>query len=979
MRRRQVRSGWGIVVQTTVALLLALFLGGAVHAQAPVPYPRIETGGHTAVITRVAVDQDGRWLVTASEDKTARVWDLRTGSLERILRPPIGEGVEGRLYAVALSPDGSRIALGGFTGADGSGNYPIYLFDRASGRMVGRSQGFGNAANHLAFSPDGRRLAAVFGSGTGLRIVDAADPRRELAHDDDCKADGYGVDFGGAGRLVASCLDGMVRLYDAGGRRIAREKVEGGERPFGVRFSPDGERIAVGFDDTATVTVLSGRDLGLLHHPDTRLATSYDLSKVAWSRDGQWLHAAGRFVRNAVHPIFSWPDQGRGAPVLLDAAPNTIQDLAALPGGRLAFGSSGPAWGVLAADGQRERLVLPAVLDHRGTQPKFRLSPDGQRVEFGFFIWDGLQWSGSLARFDLATRSLLPEVSAEPGLTAPRTEGLPVSAWRGSTAPKLGGQPIAGFQPYETSFALAIAADGSGFVLGTHWWLRSYDARGSQRWQQPVPGIAWAVNLSADGRFVVAALGDGTLRWYDATSGRERLALFVHARDKRWVLFTPEGFYQASPGGDALLGYHLNQGADREGEFIDGSQLASVFFRPDLITARLASDEEAVAKAVASIGDVRSVLAAGLPPTVELLSPAAATSEGDYELRVRVTPGSPGARVGRLRLFINGAEVQARAPLLPPGGGEATLRLSLAPGQSTVGVRAMRPDDKVASDEVRTVVTVRPAQVVQPVLRVLAVGVSRYDDAAFRTGVKFAGSDAATLVERLRAGARGIYREVDAKLLTRREDTSLARIDAEFQALTLRSRPEDVVVIFLAGHGRAPEGRYHFIPADFVYENDQSFDGRRTLSQQRLETLLKALGAGKRLLILDTCDSGAMADPGSGTASRGTASRDGVTEQKDAIARLMRSTGRYILAAASPQGKALEDGVQGHGVYTYALIEGLAGKAGERGASMIDVDALANYVAQRVPVLTRPAGYEQRPMRSMQGENFPLVRRAGAP
>ena len=70
---------------------------------------------HTAGIRRIAVDSKERFLVTASDDKSARVWDLVTGKLLTILRPPIGDDDEGRLYAVAISPDGSTVAVGGFT------------------------------------------------------------------------------------------------------------------------------------------------------------------------------------------------------------------------------------------------------------------------------------------------------------------------------------------------------------------------------------------------------------------------------------------------------------------------------------------------------------------------------------------------------------------------------------------------------------------------------------------------------------------------------------------------------------------------------------------------------------------------------------------------------------------------------------------------------------------------------------------------
>jgi hypothetical protein len=953
------------------AAVLTLLMASEAHAQPkpqpqpPTPYPRIEAGPHTAAIKSIAVDVAERWIVTVSEDKTARVWDLRSGSLERILRPPIGPGDEGKLYAVAISPDGTRVAVGGLTGpVDGSATFPIYLFDRASGRLLARSPGFDSNTYDLAFSRDGKRLAAVFGIGQDMRMMDAADLSRIVGRDDACRVRGLGVDFDGAGRLVTSCFDGYVRLYDTNGRRIAERKVEGGKEPFGVRFSPDGTRIAVGFNDRPAVAVLSGRDLAPLYRPKADLPTIGNLSTVAWSHDGQWLYAGGEFRVRGMVPVLAWPAQGRGTPAFRDAATNTLEALVPLNDGRLAFGTQ-DAWGVLDARGGRERLVLPATIDHRDNESKLRVSADGARVEFGFDRWDGQTWSRSLARVDVAARTIEKDVSPAAELAAPRTTGLPVTNWANHAPPRFNGRLIA-LERFEGSSALSIDPDRRGFVIGTNYWLRSFDARGQERWRQAAAVQTWAVNHSADGRFVIAALDDGTIRWYDAGSGSERLGLFIDARDERWVLFTPEGFYAASPGGDALLGYHLNQGPDQEAEFIDSAQLAGVFFRPDLITRRLAGDEAALAEAVGSIGDVRGVIAGGLPPSVTLLSPAADESTGEYDLRVRISPARPGERVGELKVFINGAEVPSRGAS-PPGGGEVTQRLSLAPGVQKVSVRALRADGKVSSEEVAAVITVKPRLAEPPVLRVLAVGISQYDDATFSSGVKFAARDAQALVDQLRIGATGVYREVDARVLNRRADTGLANIEKELAALATRSRPEDVVVIYLAGHGKAPVGQYHFIPADFVYDNEQAFNRGRTLSEKRLLDGLKALGAGKRLLILDTCESGAIGQT------------RGATEQKDAIARLMNSSGRYILAAASPQGQALESGVKEHGVYTYALLEGLAGAADPNQTGMIDADALADYVSRRVPELTQAiAGYAQRPMRSAQGQTFPIVRRPGS-
>src|SRR5687768_1915652 len=63
------------------------------------PILRLETGMHTARINDIALDPAGRFLVTASDDKTARIWELPSGNLLRVLRVPVGAGNEGLLYS----------------------------------------------------------------------------------------------------------------------------------------------------------------------------------------------------------------------------------------------------------------------------------------------------------------------------------------------------------------------------------------------------------------------------------------------------------------------------------------------------------------------------------------------------------------------------------------------------------------------------------------------------------------------------------------------------------------------------------------------------------------------------------------------------------------------------------------------------------------------------------------------------------------
>ncbi len=157
-------------------LILFPFLPAAAAANAAAAGPptapmlRLETGMHTAVIRRMDIDRAGRLLVTGSDDKTARLWDLQTGGLLRVFRLPIDAGNEGKVFAAAISPDGAVVAAGGWTGWDWDKKASIYLFDTSSGQMTGRLSGLGNVVLDLAFSPDGRYLAAALGGGEGIRL-----------------------------------------------------------------------------------------------------------------------------------------------------------------------------------------------------------------------------------------------------------------------------------------------------------------------------------------------------------------------------------------------------------------------------------------------------------------------------------------------------------------------------------------------------------------------------------------------------------------------------------------------------------------------------------------------------------------------------------------------------------------------------------------------------------------------------------------
>jgi WD40 repeat protein len=331
-------------LRLTLLLCLIALMPAAARAQDGLfdrPILRLDPGVHSAPIRRADVDAVGRWVVTGSHDRTLRIWSADTGAMERMIPIPLGPGNVGKIFAVAISPDGATIAAGGWTR---TGNEQIYLFERASGRMLRRIGGLPDVVTHLVFSPNGGALLATLFAG-GIRLLKTA-TGEEIARDNAYDGQSYGAAFARDGRFVTAGYDGALRLYAANGTLLHRAE-SGHDRPFGVAIHPSGDRVAVGFDDATDVRVfsLSGDRLRPLRDADTSGVTGGNLGNVAWSRDGATLFAGGRYDEDGASPALAWAEGGRGVRRSIAAGRNTIMSLVPLQGSDLLIAGGGPvAW-----------------------------------------------------------------------------------------------------------------------------------------------------------------------------------------------------------------------------------------------------------------------------------------------------------------------------------------------------------------------------------------------------------------------------------------------------------------------------------------------------------------------------------------------------------------------------------------------------------------------------------------------------------
>ena len=376
---------------------------------------------------------------------------------------------------------------------------------------------------------------------------------------------------------------------------------------------------------------------------------------------------------------------------------------------------------------------------------------------------------------------------------------------------------------YEGSHALAIRPDASGFALATAWWVRAYDADGRERWKHTDIGDAYGVDFSADGKILAVAYDDGTIRWLRGSDGKELLALFVEPQSRKWVAWTPSGYYMASAGGEGMIGWHVNRGWTQEADFFPASQFRTEYNRPDIVRLVLKTRDEAEAIRQANAAAQREAakpVAAALPPVVTITSPKGGSHfSGDsveiaYSLR-----SSSGESIDRLDVLADGEPIKTTG-FAATKSGDATGKVLATVPKKDATLSVIAHSGALTSAPASVSLVYDPPAAAAPVvatpsdhrpkLYALLVGVTNYDDKELND-IHFGARDAEGMAEALERQKGGLYADVQTKIVDYPTRNDLAgkvigppTRDSVFKGLYWlkhAATDNDLVVVFLSGHG----------------------------------------------------------------------------------------------------------------------------------------------------------------------------------
>ena len=948
------------------------------------PILQIDPGGHKALIRDVAFTPDGRYLVSAGEGKLIRVWDIETGQTVRTLRGQIGAGPEGKIYAMALSPDGRWLAAGGWMKIPGEEGHKIRLYNFASGQLVALLNGHTNVVLSLAFSPDSRFL--VSGGGDFKAILWDLDSKASALDGTTAKAKAldsilsghtdhiYAVAFTpDSQRVVTGSNDHTLRLWQVSdGKRLATLTGHT-DKVHSVAISPQDGTIASGSDDY-TIRLWNGQTGRFLK---TLTNQGTIVGSLSFSPDGRYLVSGVGSAPTHCH-VWSIPD---GQEIVTYRGHDNIV---------LATAVSADGQWVATGGGANHEIHRWSLRDGHLKQ-RFRgvgasswavgFSADGRELAWGNSTKSGgqindygpLEYRFALPKAEaldskVALDSLVPRRMTEGGRGFSRAQVV-FGDWtlRTRQGGNYGYQAILDIRHHNRTVASIERGTTDGLAHRSYTFtpngqriisggsagvLTAYNREGEKLGNYVGhTGDVWAVAVSPDGRLVVSGSADQTVRLWDVDS-RENLLTLFQGNNGEWVAWTPTGHYTASSKGDNMVGWQINRGVDKAADYVKAAQLRKHFYRPDIIANAIRWRN--VSRAVAQAGETPFRLAqlnVTNAPQFQIIAPPNQSTTRQGQLDVQLSFVDTGEPLETLQAYVNGRLIDNLKKWALPqrrNSFRKTVKLPLQRGENLIRIIATNRSNLITEQTLQVQFEGHePTQ--QGTLYLVAVGVSQYQNR--NRNLRFAATDAKAF-HKLMLGQKGKrYQHVKQRLLADGATRPTAANIKQALKLFQQAKPQDTVVLFLSGHGVSDGRDYYFLPYDAQEQGNQW----RTNSVIKWDILQEALqeAKGRRVLLVDTCYAGNAINPRL------------IKDASDAEIVVLSATDNRSVAQELPELK--------HGVFTYALLKGLKGKADLVGDdNVISINELYTYLEFTVKTLTN---YNQVPISntSVGFKNFGFV------
>jgi WD40 repeat protein len=273
----------------------------------------------------------------------------------------------------------------------------------------------------------------------------------------------------------------------------------------------------------------------------------------------------------------------------------------------------------------------------------------------------------------------------------------------------------------------------------------------------------------------------------------------------------------------------------------------------------------------------------------------------------------------------------------------------------------------IEAEKIKFVVNYKGVTNEKPNLYLITVGINQYKNPKYN--LNYAQADAEKVQEVMKLSSSSLFNEVFSYALLN-DKAIKANIVSAFEEVRKNALEQDVLFVYYAGHGVMSEGsvkpsEFYIVPFDItqLYGRDDILT-EKGISADEIKTYARSINAQKQVFVLDACQSaGALESVGT----------RGAIEEK-AIAQMARSTGTFWITASGSEQFATEFEKLGHGVFTYALLEGVQGKADSNGDRKLTIRELSTYIENRVPELSEQFnGLSQFPSAYSFGNDFPIV------